>query len=181
MENYPCDKNIPQIKWAQRPKLIFITVCLEDCKSPSIELLPKNLRFQGIGGTDRKNYKVEIEFLKEIIPETSRFAITDRGVDFVIEKVDSGPYWDRLVNSKTKYHWIKVNFDKWLDEEELKEKENDNGTPNFDDMSWNSLMEVVKRNSPGENPIEKMAQTNESMKYMFTKYQEQLQKAEQKL
>ena len=169
----------PQLKWAQRPKLLFITICLEDCKSPAIELLSNRLIFHGKGGTDRKTYKLELEFFKKIIPEKSRFAVRERGVDFVIEKLESGPYWDRLVLSNSKHPWIKVNFDQWVDEEELKEKEeNKNATcPNFDDMSWNSLMETLKRNSPDhENPVEQLAQNNEYMKNVVLQHQEKLQK-----
>ena len=170
---------VPQVKWAQRPKLLLITICLEDCKSPSIEMLANCLKFRGKGGTDKKSYKLDLEFFKSIIPEKSRFAVRERGVDFVIEKVESGPYWDRLVLEDTKHPWIRVNFDKWVDEEELKESENNKNAacPNFDDMSWNSLMEILKRNSPdGENPVEKLAQTNEHMKSLFLQHQEKLQK-----
>ena len=169
----------PQVKWAQRPKLLFITICLEDCKSPSIEMLSNSLIFHGKGGTDKKTYKLELEFFKKVIPEKSRFAVRERGVDFVIEKLETGPYWERLVLESTKHPWIKVNFDKWVDEEELKEMEGDKSAacPNFDDMSWNSLMEILKRNSPdGENPVEQLAQTNEHMKTLFLQHQEKLQK-----
>ena len=177
MEFNVLDDRIPIVKWAQRPKLIFMTICVEDCKSPAIELLPRYLKFQGKGGSDKKNYTLEIEFLKPVIPEKSRFAIRDRGVDFVIEKRESGPYWERLIKEETKYHWIKVNFDKWVDEEEITEVEDNMGCPNFDDMNWNTLMETIRKNSPdGEHPIEKLAKSNESMKYMFSKYQEQQHK-----
>lgn len=169
----------PQVKWAQRPKLLLITICLEDCKSPSIEMLTNCLKFHGKGGSDKKIYKFEMKFYKAIIPEKSRFAVRERGVDFVIEKFESGPYWERLVSENTKLPWIKVNFDKWVDEEELKESEKNKNVacPNFDDMSWNSLMEILKRNSPdGENPVEKLAETNEHMKNLFMQHQEKLQK-----
>lgn len=167
----------PQVKWAQRPKLLLITICLEDCKSPSIEILSNRLMFHGKGGTDKKTYKLELNFFKTIIPEKSRFAVRERGVDFVIEKLDAGPYWERLVSESTKLPWIKVNFDKWVDEEELNESQNKNLAPNFDDMSWNTLMETLKRNSPdGENPVEKLALNNEHMKNLFLQHQEKLQK-----
>ena len=172
------EEPIPQVKWAQRPNLIFLTICLEDCKSPKIELLPGRLIFQGVSGPENKQYKLNIEFLKEIVPEKCKFAIRDREIDLVLEKLESGPYWDRLIKSKTKTHWLKVNFDKWVDEEELNEKNPDSSAPNFDNMNWNSLMELIKRNSPpgdNENPVEKIAKTNESMKSMVSKYQENQQ------
>ena len=181
METNLSEQHTPLVKWAQRPKLIFLTICLEDCKSPTIELLPNVLKFRGMGGTDKRSYRLELEFLEEIIPEKSKFAIRDRGVDFIIEKVKSGPYWERLNAKDRKCHWIKVNFDKWVDEDDIKEEANPNKAPNFDDMSWNTLMETIQRNSPDddEHPMEKLAKANESGKYILQKYQEQLQKQKQ--
>ena len=57
------------VTWAQRPKLIFLTVCLSDCPKPDIKVEKDRLHFKGVGGTDKKEYEVDIEFFKEIDPE----------------------------------------------------------------------------------------------------------------
>ena len=117
----------------------------------------------------------------DVLQKKSRFVIKDREIDFVLEKLETGPYWGRLIKDETKTHWIKVDYEKWLDEEELKEKENDTGLPNFDEMGWNTFMEVMKRNMPlgdNENPIEALAKTNNSMKHMFSNYQQKQQENE---
>ncbi len=57
------------VMWAQRPNLVFLTVCLEDCKSPEIDVKPDKLHFKGVGGTEKKEHEVTIEFYKEIDPE----------------------------------------------------------------------------------------------------------------
>ena len=31
----------PLVKWAQRPSLVFITICLEDCKDAKIDVKPQ--------------------------------------------------------------------------------------------------------------------------------------------
>lgn len=54
------------MKWAQRPKLIFLTICVEDCKNPEIKVEPKRLHFKGVGGTDKREFEVDLEFFKEI-------------------------------------------------------------------------------------------------------------------
>ena len=39
-------------------------------------------------------------------------------IEFALEKKESGPYWKRLVKEGTKQHWLKVDFNKWKDEDE---------------------------------------------------------------
>merc|ERR1711997_482605 len=33
-----------------------------------------------------------------------------------------GPYWERLLKDKTKQHWLKVDFQKWKDEDDSDEE-----------------------------------------------------------
>ena len=43
----------------------------------------------------------------------------DRVIEFALEKKDGeGPYWKRLVKEEKKQHWLKVDFNKWRDEDE---------------------------------------------------------------
>ena len=59
----------PLVKWAQRPSLVILTICLEDCKDPKIDVKPDYLQFEGNGGPDKKDHELKMEFLKEIDPE----------------------------------------------------------------------------------------------------------------
>ena len=42
-------------------------------------------------------------------------------MSFVLEKVEEGPYWDRLLESKLKQHWLKIDHKNWVDEDEEEE------------------------------------------------------------
>merc|ERR1719461_1406581 len=108
----------PSVSWAQRPKLLFITINVSDCKTPDIKLEKDSLSFKGVGEADKKEYAVTLKFLKEIDPEASKFAVRDRSIQFAIEKAEEGPYWERLLADKTKQHWLKVDFGKWKDEDD---------------------------------------------------------------
>jgi hypothetical protein len=55
--------------WAQRNNIIFLTICLEDCKNPEIKIDNDKVYFHGLGGTEKKNHQVTIELYKEIDPE----------------------------------------------------------------------------------------------------------------
>ena len=100
----------PLVKWAQRPSLLFVTICLEDCKNAKIDVKPEYLSFEGAGGSDKKDHAVRIEFLKEIDPENSKYSIQDRVIQFALQKKEEGPYWERLLKEKTKQHWLKIDF-----------------------------------------------------------------------
>ena len=36
----------------------------------------------------------------------------------VFPQAEEGPYWSRLLEDKTKVHWLKVDFNKWKDEDD---------------------------------------------------------------
>ena len=105
----------PIVKWAQRNDLLFLTVCIQDCKNPEIKVEEDKLYFKGKTGLEGKVYEAEIKFLKEIDTKNSKYAIRDRGIEFALEKKESAPYWARLTKETTKHHWLKIDFDKWLD------------------------------------------------------------------
>merc|ERR1711874_914094 len=108
----------PGCTWAQRPKHIIFNVCLTDVKEPTIKVEKNKMYFKGAGGTDMKEHEVELEFFKEIDPEKYKFAVRPREVSFVLEKTEEGPYWDRLLATKVKQHWLKIDFKNWKDEDD---------------------------------------------------------------
>ena len=59
------------VMWAQRPNLIFLTICVEDCKEPEINVEPSKLFFKGVGGPDKKQHELTINFFGEIDKEVS--------------------------------------------------------------------------------------------------------------
>lgn len=117
----------PTVMWAQRPKLVFLTICLSDCQKPEIKVEKNRMSFRGVGGTDKKEHACDIEFLKEIDPDKSKFAVRDRVIEFALEKAEDGPYWERLTKDKTKQHWLKVDFNKWKDEDDSEDEEGGGG------------------------------------------------------
>jgi len=108
----------PSVQWAQHPTHVLVTINVGDCEAPDIKVEKDSLSFKGKGGVDKKEYAVELKFFKEIDPEKSKFAVRPRAIDFALEKVDGGPYWDRLLETKVKQHWLKVDFTKWKEEDE---------------------------------------------------------------
>ena len=69
-----------------------------------------------------------------VILQKSKFAVRPRVIEFALEKKEEGPYWDRLLADKTKQHWLKIDFNKWKDEDESDE-EGEGGQGNLEEVS----------------------------------------------
>merc|ERR1712117_703237 len=118
------DKKIPPpgCVWAQRPKHIILSICLTDVKDPVIKVEKNKLYFKGVGGTEMKEHEVDMELFKEIDVEKSKYAVRPREVSFILEKVEEGPYWDRLLATKVKQPWLRIDFKNWKDEDDDEEE-----------------------------------------------------------
>ena len=130
----------PSVSWAQREKIVFVTINVSDVKEPEIKVtvqcserlkkwittinsfhfqVEKNsLYFKGTAAADKKVYEITMKLLKEIDPEKTKYQVRDRCIEFALEKAEEGPYWERLLEEKTKQHWLKVDFGKWKDEDD---------------------------------------------------------------
>ena len=38
-------------------------------------------------------------------------------------KKEAGPYWPHLLKEKTKQHWLTVDFNRWMDEDDTDDEE----------------------------------------------------------
>jgi len=123
----------PQVMWAQRKNLLTLTICVEDCPEPTITLEPTKVYFKGSGGPDKKTYEVSIDLYKEIDTENSKYYVKDRSIDFFLRKKEEGPYWPQLFKEKKKVHWLKVDFNRWRDEDDS-EPEGENEEQDINEM-----------------------------------------------
>ncbi|KAL6719510.1 p23 chaperone protein wos2 [Lecanora helva] len=121
-------KTTPEVTWAQRSSTtdaernyVYLTIAAPDVpdKSFKVDLKPNSLTFNGHSETKKTTYHVELEFYAEIDPENSKTHHTSRDVEFVLRKKElKAEYWPRLLKESAKVHFLKTNFDKWVDEDE---------------------------------------------------------------
>ena len=84
-----------------------------------IDLKPQSLTFTGHSDTKKTTYHVELDFYAEIDSENSATHHTERDVEFVLRKKEmQAEFWPRLTKEKQRLHFLKTNFDKWVDEDE---------------------------------------------------------------
>ncbi|KAL9602481.1 MAG: hypothetical protein Q9219_001773 [cf. Caloplaca sp. 3 TL-2023] len=116
----------PEVTWAQRSSasdpeknFIYLTIAAPDVPKIDLDLKPNSLTFSGTSETKKTTYHVELEFFAEIDVENSKTHHTSRDVLFVLRKKElKEDYWPRLLKENKKMHFLKTDFDKWVDEDE---------------------------------------------------------------
>lgn len=121
----------PEVLWAQRSSstdpeknFIYLTISVPDVPASSmkLDLKPTGLTFTGHSDTLKKTYHLELEFFAEIDDKASKTNHTGKNVEIKLQKKDlDEAYWPRLLKEAKKVHFLRTDFDKWVDEDEQNE------------------------------------------------------------
>ncbi|KAF8474595.1 HSP20-like chaperone [Kalaharituber pfeilii] len=115
------------VTWAQRSSkdtpeknILFLTINASELSPDTLkaDLKSTSLSFSG---TTKKgvNYAVDLEFYEEINVEESTRHFSPRALEFILRKKEAkAEYWPRLLKDTKKMHFLKTDFDKWVDQEE---------------------------------------------------------------
>ncbi|KAJ5101968.1 hypothetical protein NUU61_004190 [Penicillium alfredii] len=134
------DTLTPEVTWAQRssstePERNYLYVNL---KTPDVAKSEANLNLTSnnvsFSGPSKKgvSYSVSLDLYGEIDPENSKVNHSDREVELVLRKKElKEEYWPRLLKTDKKMHFLKTDFDKWVDEDEQDEAGDDDYANNF--------------------------------------------------
>ncbi|KAI5298215.1 hypothetical protein KEM56_004238 [Ascosphaera pollenicola] len=124
----------PEITWAQRSNptdpaknILFVGIVTPDVSQQDAELkiTPTSVKLNAKSNKGVE-YAVDLELFDEIVPEESKQKHTSRGFDLVLRKKEAKEeYWPRLLKEKKKVHFLKTDFDKWVDEDEQDEAPED--------------------------------------------------------
>lgn len=88
------------------------------------------MHFKASSVDTAKQYEVTLNFLHKINPDAVQTKNTARCIEITIKKAETGPYWTTLTNDKKKPHFLKVDYNKWRDEEsDYDEEEGGGGGP----------------------------------------------------
>lgn len=137
---------LPEVQWAQRSNetdpeknYILLTISITDCEDPVLDIQPTSLdltaKSKGHTGDETEHeYKLHIDFYKEIVPEKTLHKKANGQHYFLkmFKKDLQLEYWPRLTKEKIKYNNIKTDFDKWVDEDEQDEVSGANDIPGMD-------------------------------------------------
>jgi len=144
----------PEVLWAQRShktdaakNFIYLTITVPDVQASKLklDLKPTTLTFSGHSDSLKRDYQVALEFYAEIDPAESKVNHTAKNIELVLRKKElKEEFWPRLLKDAKKVHFLKTDFDKWVDEDEQDEAPEEDlagnmggmgGMPGMGDMS----------------------------------------------
>ncbi len=112
----------PTILWAQRSDKLLLTIEVWEVCDEAFTFTPTSMSFQGKNAETKQCYAVEIEFFGSIVPDNVEKHVGQRAITLVVPKENvEAPFWPRLTKSSSKFHFIKTDFSKWVDEDEINE------------------------------------------------------------
>lgn len=119
------------VLWAQRSSstdaeknFVYLTITVPDVPKESfkLDLKPTGLTFSGHSDTLKKTYQLELEFYAEIDEKATKVNHTGKNVEMKLQKKElNEAYWPRLLKEAKKVHFLRTDFDKWVDEDEQNE------------------------------------------------------------
>uniref|UniRef100_J3LR92 Co-chaperone protein p23 n=1 Tax=Oryza brachyantha TaxID=4533 RepID=J3LR92_ORYBR len=108
----------PEVLWAQRSEKIYLTISLPDAKDVVLKTEPQGLfSFSAVANGEPFNFTLEL--FDSVLPEGSKTKTKMglRNIICSIQKEKKG-WWKRLLKSEDKHPYIKVDWNKWCDEDE---------------------------------------------------------------
>jgi hypothetical protein len=119
------------VLWAQRSSdsdadknFVYLTISVPDVPKNDVQLdlKPTSLVFTGTSSTLHRKYHVELEFYAEIDVAESKINHTAKNIEMKLQKKELKlDYWPRLLKENKRLHFLKTDFDKWVDEDEQNE------------------------------------------------------------
>ncbi|XP_055833387.1 co-chaperone protein p23-1-like [Solanum dulcamara] len=109
----------PTVKWAQRSDKLFITVELPDAKNVKLKLEPEGkFFFSATARADNVPYEVDLDLFDKIKVDESKSSSTSRNIMYLVKKAED-KWWSRLIKQAgLRPVFLKVDWDKWVDEDE---------------------------------------------------------------
>ncbi|KAL4590783.1 hypothetical protein LXL04_003726 [Taraxacum kok-saghyz] len=128
----------PTLKWAQRDDLVYITIDLPDAKNVNLKLTQEGkFYFSAISGPDSTPYEIDINLYDNGNVDESKANVGSRNVVYIVKKEES-KWWNRLMKQEGRtLAFVKVDWNKWVDEDEQDEKAGPD--MEYDDVNFSSL------------------------------------------
>jgi hypothetical protein len=91
-----------------------------------LDVKPTTVKFAGHSDSLKKDYAIELELYSEIDEAHTKVNHTAKNVQLVLRKKElKEEFWPRLLKEAKKVHFLKTDFDKWVDEDEQDEAPED--------------------------------------------------------
>uniref|UniRef100_A0A2P2JTW5 Co-chaperone protein p23 n=1 Tax=Rhizophora mucronata TaxID=61149 RepID=A0A2P2JTW5_RHIMU len=110
----------PEVLWAQRSDKVYLTVALPDAKDISVKCEPQGLFSFSAVGVQGESFDFALQLYGSILPQGCKTKVGLRNIICLVQKEEKG-WWKRLLKSEEKpAPYIKVDWNKWCDEDDDK-------------------------------------------------------------
>ncbi|KAJ1913572.1 p23 chaperone protein wos2 [Mycoemilia scoparia] len=118
----------PEILWAERDDIIYFTVNQPDIHRVEVDVQPTTIKV--VATSHGVNYECTLELFKKLEPgrfvdgetksgDIKNVSQLDTGLTLeLIKAEDSKGYWNRLGKEGLKYHFVRTDFSRWVDEDD---------------------------------------------------------------
>uniref|UniRef100_A0A453H0J5 Co-chaperone protein p23 n=1 Tax=Aegilops tauschii subsp. strangulata TaxID=200361 RepID=A0A453H0J5_AEGTS len=108
----------PEVLWAQRSEKVYLTISVPDAEDVVIKTEPQGI-FSFSAVAHGESFSLNLELFDSVLPEGSKTKtkVGSRNIICSIQK-DKKCWWKRLLKSEAKHPYIKVDWNKWCDEDE---------------------------------------------------------------
>ncbi|OLL23753.1 Protein wos2 [Neolecta irregularis DAH-3] len=147
----PSTKITPEVLWAQRSSandseknVVYLTINVADLQKPKIDVTSTSVSVRGFDVSGSNEVDITLELYGEIDETQTKISATARNIFLVLRKKELvEEFWPRLVKGSKKEHFIKTDFDKWVDQDEQEDEEDISakfgGGMDFGNMDFSSM------------------------------------------
>lgn len=91
-------------------------------ESLKLDVKDQSIAFSGRSDTLKRAYHLDLELYDVVDPDQTKILHTGMKIEVKLQKKElSEEFWPRLTKDKAKYHFLKTDFDRWVDEDEQDE------------------------------------------------------------
>jgi len=111
----------PEVKWAQNPEALSITISLSQVMKPEIKINGNTLEFcaSGVGATgQRRNYEFELDFFDHV-DRGFMARGSPQGIQLIVRKDRETCYMWKQLTKGPKPGFLKIDTERWIDPDDI--------------------------------------------------------------
>jgi len=121
-----CDNSkSPFVLWAQSGDDILLKIDVQDAIQPRIKIGEHSIDVltEATGASGVSIYRAHIDLLHNIVEKESSFIVLSHHIDIKLSKYSKNDWWPRLSSEKCKLPWLKIDFNRWKNEDDDEDEE----------------------------------------------------------
>lgn len=136
-------KSNSPLVWAQRKDKIWVTIDVPEIDKSSLKVEITENKLVVHAKAPSKDVEIDVNLYGKVTDKDAKYAVFGKNTTLVIQRAEEGEYWPRLAAETIKYPWVRVDWAKWVDEDDQDAPPADmsgySGMPDFGGMDFSSM------------------------------------------